>query len=258
MKRREFLMTTGAAAAGLCHPAPPRPRRSRPHRLVHLLRPERPRLLDQLREGPLRGRQPRHHPQPRRRRRRPRQHRHRRARPRRAPAEGRPAGRLLRELRPAPARRRHRGRPLRQHEGSRALQLVEDQPPRDRHRLLDALPRQPGAPRLRHHQAEARGRAQDLRGADRLDQGQPRPVHLQPPRQGRLGRQLRPPRHLRGERQGSRRLHRRQLLRRGRREGPHPGLGRSSRTSRPRCSTRAPTPPATPSRSSSSASPPSP
>ena len=67
-------------------------------------------------------------------------------------------------------------------------------------------------------------RAQDLRDADRLDQGQPRPVHLQPPRQGRLGRQLRPPRHLRGQRQGSRRLHRRQLLRRGRREGPHPGL----------------------------------
>ena len=38
--------------------------------------------------------------------------------------------------------------------------------------------------------------------AHRLDQGQPRPVHLQPARQGRIGRQLRPPRHLRGERQG--------------------------------------------------------
>ena len=79
-------------------------------------------------------------------------------------AQGRPAGRLLRELRPAPARRRHRGRPLRQPEGGRPLQLVEDQPARDRHRLFDALPRQPGAARLRHHQAEARGRAEDLRG----------------------------------------------------------------------------------------------
>ena len=38
--------------------------------------------------------------------------------------------------------------------------------------------------------------AQDLGRPRRLDQGQPRPVHLQPPRQGRLGRQFRAPRHL--------------------------------------------------------------
>ena len=39
---------------------------------------------------------------------------------------------------------------------------------------------------------------QDLRGPRRLDQGQPRPVHLQPPRQGRFGRQFRQPRGARG------------------------------------------------------------
>ena len=50
-------------------------------------------------------------------------------------------------------------------------------------------------------------------------------VHLQPPRQGRLRRQLRPPRHLRGERQGPGEVHRRQLHPRGRREGADPGLG---------------------------------
>ena len=257
MKRREFLITTGAAA-GLTRPAAPRPRRGRPDRLVHLLGPERARLLDQLREAAVRGGQPRHHAQPRRRRRRARQHRHRRAGAGGAAAQRRPAGRLLRELRPAPARRRHRGRALRQHEGGRALQLVEDQPARHRHRLFDALPRQPGAARLRHRQAQARGRAEDLRGARRLDQGEPRPVHLQPPRQGRLRRQLRPPGDLRGERQGPGRLHRRQLHRRRppRRRSPRPG--RSCRTSRPRSSTRAPTPRATPSRCSCSASRPSP
>ena len=51
-------------------PAAPRPRRGRPDRLVHLLGPERPRLLDQLREAAVRGGEPRHHAQPRRRRRR--------------------------------------------------------------------------------------------------------------------------------------------------------------------------------------------
>ena len=60
-------------------PAAPRPRRGRPHRLVHLVGPERARLLDQLREAAVRGGEPRHHAEPRRRRRRPRQHRHRRA-----------------------------------------------------------------------------------------------------------------------------------------------------------------------------------
>ena len=127
-----------------------------------------------------------------------------------------------------------------------------------RHRLFGALPRQPGAARLRHRQAQARRRAEDLRRPRRLDQGEPRPVHLQPPRQGRLRRQLRPPRHLRGERQGPGQVHRRQLHPRGRRGGADAGLGSARRTSRRRSSTRAPTPRATPSRSSSSASPPSP
>ncbi len=161
-------------------------------------------------------------------------------------------------LRPAPALRRHRRRPLRQPQGSRPLQLVEDQPAGDRHRLFGALPRQPGAARLRHRQAQARGRAEDLRRPHRLDQGQPRPVHLQPPRQGRLRRQLRPPRHLRGERQGPGQIHRRQLHRRDRRGGAEAGLGSARRPRARRSSTRAPTPRATPSRSSSSASPPSP
>ena len=68
----------------------------------------------------------------------------------------RPAGRLFRDRRPAPAGRRHRSRPLRQHEGSRALELFQDQPARHRHRLLAALSRQPGAAGLRHHQARCR------------------------------------------------------------------------------------------------------
>jgi hypothetical protein len=66
--------------------------------------------------------------------------------------------------------------------------------------LQPALSRQPGAAGLRHVQAVAGGRADDMGGTGRLDQGQSRPVHLQPPRQGRLGRQLRAPRDPRGER----------------------------------------------------------
>ena len=50
----------------------------------------------------------------------------------------------------------HRRRALRQHQGSRPLELCEDQPARHRHRLLGALPRQPGAARLRHRPSSTR------------------------------------------------------------------------------------------------------
>lgn len=51
-----------------------------------------------------------------------------------------------------------------------------------------------GPARLRYDQARSEGCAEELGAAHHMDQGQSRPVHLQQARQGRLGRQLRPPR----------------------------------------------------------------
>ena len=50
-----------------------------------------------------------------------------------------------------------------------------------------ALSRLAGAARLRHHQARSGQGAEDLGRPGRLDQGQPRPVHLQPPDKGGSG-----------------------------------------------------------------------
>ena len=257
MKRRAFMLSTGGAAAGML--LLPRLALAEAGRIdwYTALGPEHPRLLDQRRAS-RRSRPPipaspstsstpattpATSPSP--------------SAPLAALADQRrSAGRLLRDLRPAPAG------PARIEAGlfvnikeAGLSNYVEDQPARHRHRLLGALPRQPGAARLRHHQARPGRRAEDLRRPRRLDQGEPRPVHLQPSRQGRLGRQLRPPRHLRGQRQGPGQVHRRQLHRRRparRRSTPAWDDPQGPRAAR--CSTRAPTPRATPSRSSCSAS----
>ena len=227
MKRRAFLLSTGGAAAGML--LLPRIAHAEAGRIdwYTAVGPEHPRLLDQRREADVRGGQSRRDAEPRRRRRQRRQHRHRRARARRAADQRRPAGRLLRVLRPAPAR------PARIDAGlfvnikeAGLSNYVEDQPARHRHRLLGALPRQPGAARLRHRPSSTRPDAPktfaDLIAWIKANPGQF--IYNRPDKGGSGGNFVRRAIY---EANGNdpAEVHRRQLHRRSRRGGADPGLG---------------------------------
>ena len=177
----------------------------------------------------------------------------RRPRARGAAEQGRSAGRLSSRTstRACPPARIDAGLYGRLLQGG-PLELLQAQPARPRHPTT-TCPTAAAQVLLAYDtdQAQGRRRAEDLGRPRRLDQGQPRPVHLQPSRQGRLGRQLRPPRHLRGQRQRPGEVHGRQLHARSRprRCSTRPGSSSGPRPVAVR--TRAPTPRATPSRSSS-------
>ena len=136
MDRRTFMIGAGAAAGMVLLP---RMASAEADRIDWYTESdhEHPRFLDQHREAEVRGGQSRRHAEPRRWRRRRRPDGDRRARARRAADQHRSAGRLsskttIRACPRAPSRPAS-GRRL---QGGRALELFQDQPAGLRHRLL--------------------------------------------------------------------------------------------------------------------------
>jgi putative spermidine/putrescine transport system substrate-binding protein len=216
MKRRAFMLSVGGAAAGMV--LLPRMAFAAPGVIDWYTSSDhqRPRLLDQHREAEVRGGQSGRYAQPRR----------------------RPATMLACRRSPsAPSPRCgtktdpqvdiFEGFDARQPVGAREKGLYADVTGLSNYSKINPLAIQlDGLPENLPYRGsqvllaydttklEARRCAQDLGRAGRLDQGQSRPVHLQPSQQGRFGWQLRAPRHLRGQRQRHHQVQGRQLHRR--------------------------------------------